>query len=401
MENMWMNKWVSIALAAILLCLMLGAGCGRTVTTTVIETVTVTSNIITTTTVTTSSPPAYQTTSPYEWLVQVWEQDTLMGSGIVVGDGNQVLTAIDFSSVSPEDMNLTVIAQGYGEYKAIVQVIDSRTCAALLRLEDADLPVAPVSTTATPAQKQPVDLYGWEGATSSSRARAAMFSELHHLITDAKYDFDIAYWLADDGTSTLPPFYTYTFDTYGPLPGAAVTDANGKVIGMLGVYLNAFGHPTPPGFKTITISINSALKLLSPDATQQPWANGPLEYIYASGSGSNSRAAYNMYDYAGFATTLQEVFGKMGEPVPASDLPKLYSILGDPDDAAHTLTLVYASPVELRDSSGNVLTSAKRVSLYYEDKNSPAFLYYGSSEGIEGGFTMLVDVSEIEAIIPY
>jgi hypothetical protein len=66
MENMRMNKWVNIALAAVLLCLMLGAGCGRTVTTTVVETGTVTSTILSTTTVTVQPAPqlTLEVTSP-------------------------------------------------------------------------------------------------------------------------------------------------------------------------------------------------------------------------------------------------------------------------------------------------------------------------------------------------
>jgi hypothetical protein len=334
----------------------------------------------------------YQTVSPYDWLVQVWDEEELLGSGIVVGDGSQVLTAIVFSAASPEDLDLKVVASDYSEYKASVEVIDSRTCAALLQLEDADLPLAPVST-GDATQPQPVDVQGWDIVYQSATPSTAIAFNEVRLSVNSNPGLCYEY----ESTPAEPSFFLDV-----PLSGAAATDAEGKVIGLLGVFMNAFGLPTPFGIIPMIISMDSALKLLSPDAAEQLWANGPLQYIYSSVGGSTSRQVYNLYDYAEFTASLLDLFARMGESVQTSELPQPYSIWGRIDDAAHSLTIIYASPVELRDADGNIVARARLLSFYYTNDNEPAYLYYFDENlsAIEGGFTLLATVSEVKAVIP-
>ena len=63
----------------------------------------------------------------------------------------------------------------------------------------------------------------------------------------------------------------------GVTQGGVVTDQNGDVLGLEGVYnyrlVTILG---PIGRIPSIISISSAAELLNPNANQQPWANGPF-----------------------------------------------------------------------------------------------------------------------------
>jgi len=75
-----------------------------------------------------------------EAIVQVWDSDILAATGIVTGDGSQVLTVINFEESVPN--GLDVVAAGSDRYHASIQAIDPRTGVTLLKIEATSLPVA-------------------------------------------------------------------------------------------------------------------------------------------------------------------------------------------------------------------------------------------------------------------
>ena len=67
-------------------------------------------------------------------IVQVWRtEDQPEAFGVIVGDGSQVLTVVDYELYNAGDMK--VMIPGLGYYNATFQDTDSRTGATLLKLE--------------------------------------------------------------------------------------------------------------------------------------------------------------------------------------------------------------------------------------------------------------------------
>src|SRR4030042_6017963 len=75
-------------------------------------------------------------------MVQVWKSDILEALGVVIGDGSQVLTVVNYEEYNPGE--LETVVQGQGKYSASIQAIDSRTGATLLSLKGVKL--APATT---------------------------------------------------------------------------------------------------------------------------------------------------------------------------------------------------------------------------------------------------------------
>ena len=103
-----------------------------------------------------------------DYVVQIWQPGTVSGEpeallafGIVVDDGNHVLTVLDYEEDTPD--KLLVVSPEYGTFNASIQAIDYRTSATLLQLQDANLPVAEIGDISSLAsnQSQRVYIRGW------------------------------------------------------------------------------------------------------------------------------------------------------------------------------------------------------------------------------------------------
>jgi hypothetical protein len=348
-------------------------------------TTTTTSNpppLSTTTSTSYSPPPVTSTASPYPWIVQVNGASTFT-SGIVVGDGSQVLTVLNFELTTPADMNLKVVAPGIGEYKATVQVIDSRTSAALLKLEGAHLPVAPTSNLGTFGQ-QTVVAKGWVTG---------------NIYTEIQLGMSMAY---STGLTTGVYYLSFPSPIFWaqPRPGDIITDTSGRLIGLLGVDESyVFPHPTPPSFLPSVISISSALDLLASDSAIKPWANGPLEYQVSEAGSTWSQGLWP--DYAARTIAIQELLAKMGARLALSDVPQANGrLLLRPVYPQEFLTLVYATPVPLT-SQGVILAYAKWVCIEFASNGPPFYIYYGRGAlMVDGGFVLNASSSEFGQVIP-
>jgi hypothetical protein len=92
----------------------------------------------------------------------------------------------------------------------------------------------------------------------------------------------------------------------------------------------------------------------------------------------------------------------MGEPIPSSELPQnYYDVLRiDLSPTEGILTVVYASPIDLRNTDGLVVARAKWVGFLYNTEEEPFVLLYGSGKlVIEGGFSFLGDLESIKEVI--
>ncbi|MFA5309482.1 MAG: hypothetical protein WC370_08385 [Dehalococcoidales bacterium] len=323
-------------------------------------------------------------------MVQIWlpdaAEDSPLAYGLAVGDGSQILTVINYEGDIPDD--LLVGLPGKTRYHASVQAIDPRNSATLLKLEDAGLPAIVIGAPDAFKSGSEVVIYGWPGPDYNKLEKRKAFFRGYGFIADQEEGTYVAY------------------------PGAAVTDKDGKVIGVIGTFYDAFtirlGYPgmTPP-----VIDIHDALELLSPDATGQPWAKGPVYSLITTRESVTGRApsAPPPENFIKITMALQSLFSKMGETLPDSELPTDYRSMswGAPDTLDGTLfTVTYPRPVELLNTSGRVVTEARWVSIQWgrgEDKENRAF--YGhfnrGSAVVDGGFLLSSDTAELEnAITP-
>jgi hypothetical protein len=76
-------------------------------------------------------------------IVQVWGIGNDHSTGLVVGDGNQILTTWNFEDWNPTPY-FNIMIPGGGSYRADIQAFDSRTAMTLLKADVMNLPTAPI-----------------------------------------------------------------------------------------------------------------------------------------------------------------------------------------------------------------------------------------------------------------
>ena len=343
----------------------------------------------TATTTSTTYPPKtnYVVGSTDEAIVQVWESDNLAATGVVVGDGSHVLTILDYEDSVPSSLNLSVVAPGRGTYKASVQAIDSRTAVSLLKLKGSKLPVATTGDALTIKMGQQSLIKEWygSGVFRKTQVQTGTIQDTHPLSFNVQFSSEI--W----ESGNVPMIGQ----------GAVVTDEKGVVLGLVGMeYGKLFPPiPYPPGLIPYVVTINSALELLSPDATQRPWANGPLLFAIAYKNGGGSIRWGQLPTYDTIAMAITEMLNKLKEPLAGSDLQQNWSEIALPGTSKDSvvLTVIYAWPVDLRNTDGNLLARAKWIGIQWNrDQGKPNRLCYGNSDlTTEGGFVLHRDMTDL------
>jgi hypothetical protein len=335
-----------------------------------------------------------------ETVVQVWEPsittgelETLVAFGVSVGDGNQVLTVLNYEDYVPG--NLEVVLPGYGRFNALVQAIDPRTGATLLRLEGANLPVATLGDINAIKPGQSVFIHGWSGSENNFKKTPATISSEYNI-----------------------PLYFKVYITQEALEsggwineqGALVTDSKGRALGLVGTFYNKLiPMLMSPGWIPPVVRIDAALELLSPDVAQQPWANGPVISTITDRDGArgyttgalSSGVLSSLSSYEDMTVAIQDLLTEIGEPLAGDDLPQNYRNLAwpMPGSADGTLlTVVYVRPIELRDADDELLAQAKWVGIQWRmSEGKPNRLFYGQEPyTVDGGFVLSGDVTSLE-----
>jgi len=337
-----------------------------------------------------------------DYVVQIWQPDTASGEperllafGIVVDDGNHVLTVLDYERDTPD--KLLVISPKYGMFDASIQAIDYRTSATLLQLQDANLPVAEIGDTSSLASNQSICIRGWVDGTNrymKSPANAHLSDNVAPLFFSISVPQEAATrgegWVVDKS-------------------GAVITDKDGKAIGLLGRYqtklITVYG---PIGYASLpfplVINIDSALALL----TDTSHSIGPAVSAILTESGSTDvvpgdypRLPVN--DIENLDTTVMGLLDKIGEPLPLDDLAKYSSGLPmrfHPEEGV-TLVAAFTYPVELHDNDNNLLAMAKWVGIQWDrSEGKPNRLIYGSTAyAVEGVYSIEGDISGLVQLV--
>jgi hypothetical protein len=313
-------------------------------------------------------------------IVMVWGSDGNYATGVVIGDGNQVLTTWDFEASKADGFK--IMAPGGIAYESSIQAFDSRTALMLLQTEGMKIPAAHFGDILTIKTGQEVVAREWHLPGEFSKVQ---------LLT-ASY------------TDTFPHF----FSVHYPMEviqanqvkrinqGAIVTDMQGNLLGIVGVdYMTLMPHPHPSPFVPSVAGVIPAAGVLSSNTTRQLWENGPLQIIIANQSGTRSGGYLQNYDAV--TQAIKELENDLGASLAASEL-KEYQGNGATSSDGITVTAAYAWPVNLLSSDGKLLTSARWVGIQWNrSNNTPNRLFYGSKiSTVDGGFLIAGDITALD-----
>ena len=330
--------------------------------------------------------------------MQVWIIDPSTGSknfealGVPVGDGTTILTIIDYEDYTPANGDLEVTTQNNETFLASIQAIDARTGATILKLDSGSLQPVPTRDPSTLKTNEP--LIVWVQINSNPVPEAT------NVIGGP-----------DTSPNSVPLYFGVHLPdgiySGGVTQGAVVTDQNGKVLGLEGVYdyrlvilLGPIGRIPP------IISIDNAAELLSPFANLQPWANGP--YLFTSNVIGNYIGNYdeNGSDYPALANAITQVLNELGASLSTSDLPQnflsyTWSNAIPQSSDGDLLTTVFPRLVNLCNSAGTVLAQAKWVGIQWNRSNGkPSRVVYGSTAyTVDGSFEIIGDTSILDSVL--
>lgn len=337
-----------------------------------------------------------------DYAVQIWqpgtvsgEPETLLAFGIVVDDGNHVLTVLDYEEYTPD--KLLVVSPEYGTFNASIQAIDYRTSATLLQLQDANLPVAEIGDTSFLASNQSQRVYvrGWDAGTNRYMKWSA--------------DTDIS-----DNVSPL-------FSTISPseeaikkregwvtTSGAVITDTDGKAIGLWAIYWSSLLPLKTYGsieIFSLAINIDSALELL----TDTSRTNGPAVCVALTESDTidfvpGLAIHLPLNNIENLNTTIMGLLDRLGGPLPVDDIkPSFSSSLypGFHPEEGVMLIATFTYPVELHDSDNNLLARAKWVGIQWDrSEGKPNRLVYGGAAYVmEGAYSIEGDINGLVQLV--
>lgn len=343
------------------------------------------------------SPPT-TTFAVDESIVQVRDAGNLAATGVVIGDGSQVLTVLNYEVSVPDSLDI-VTADGE-IYPASIHTIDPRTGATLLKVGATGLPAASTGDAESLAAEQQVV--------------ARWYQQLYIDGSLGEPELEKAELLVLPDTPGAPVNFSVYFppDSMPDRPnirqGAVIIDEKGAVVGLLGLdYNTMFTHPHGIGILPPVASINAALEMLAPDFADRPYADGPLMITLDSESGTVFFLSY-FPNYDAVTEAIQKIIHQLETPLATEELPQDYhavTVVGPAE--CRVATVVYARPVELTSADGILLARAKWVSIRWNRVDGgPNILYYGSGQwNLEGGFQLPDDLSEllnaIEPLVHY
>jgi hypothetical protein len=322
-----------------------------------------------------------------DYVVQIWQPGTVSGEpeillafGVVVDDGNHVLTVLDYEEYTPD--KLLVVSPKYGTFNASIQAIDYRTSATLLRLQDANLPVAEIGDTSSLAsnQSQRVYIRGWSSATNEYMKCPA---DVYISNNRSSFFFSVS----------IPQEVITKGEGWVDESGAVITDKDGKAIGLLGRYWSKLIvklFPVGYVYLPLAINIDSALELL----TDTSHTIGPAVSLVLTRLASTDIAPGN---------ALMELLDKLGEPLPLDDLAQYSSGLpvGFYPEEGNMLIAAFTYPVELHDSDNNLLATAKWVGIQWDrsEGKSNRLIYGSTAYAVEGAYSIAGNISGLVQLV--
>ncbi len=315
---------------------------------------------------------------PNVTVMQVWQSGRLIADGVVVGDGNKVLTILDYAHVNADGLSVVF---NDSSYEATILILDPRTGATLLDIATA-LPAVQLANSNTIKEGQ--QAYVSECYESDPGKPLVRDTRQIRIGQASAFGYHISLIDGDP------------ISQGGAFPGAPIYDKGGSLLGLAGnSFWGPIPPPLPPGYFAPVISSANLVGLLAPDAAQQSWAQGPAGYAVLTRSTAMTYldvpANYNRVSRA-----LQEILGEIGKPLETSALQQSYPWFIRAPDQGSLLVVYYAAPVTLRSADGTALVQTKRLNITW-GIDQPNRLIYGDNT-VSGGFE-LGDISNLLAAL--
>jgi hypothetical protein len=332
-------------------------------------------------------------------IVQVWEGESLVSNGIVVGDGNKVLTLLDYNFSVPD--NLYIVVQNQDKYEATIAITDFRTGMTLLDISGGSFTPTPTKDALMIKPDQKVVVFGWsrpfQRYEETGNGKQAIFGDPIFTQTSA---------VTTDFTIDSPFRFGINYPSETPLGERAgigmrdiVTDLKGNVLGFVGnSYWGLFPPPSFPGWLPPVVSISAALDLLSENANQKIWARGPIGFIFA---GPNYNTAYGQapeyYDEA--ATEIEKLLNTAGELLSVAEL-NVEDYTSFFPTQGKAVTAEYVLPVSLRNIKGDLLALAKWIFIRWGVIGQSVYVVYGAAPySPDGAFELSGDPTNLDFLV--
>jgi len=333
------------------------------------------------------------TSSIDDAVVQVWESDTMLSTGVIVDDGTHVLTIFEYRFSMPS--SLDVVVQKHGRYRASVQAVDFRTGATLLKIQGGPFPVAAVSSVA-PEPNQQVLILEWSRVKGVEQKDGG----IREILGDPVFHQIPATTVT--GLKGSPPEFVVA--PYAPQKrtlgvgvnlGDVVTDEKGNVLGLIGNTSWGLITAHPLEYPRTAVGIESLSELMSPDAAQQIRARGPSAYSFVTPN-SATAPSVGPINYEEVAVAIQELLNSIGKPLVVAELMAGYSSFPLPAGGT-VLVAAYVFPIDLRTKDGTLLAQAKWVAIQWGNSGKPNSLLYGSVPyEPQGAFELAGDIAILE-----
>jgi hypothetical protein len=271
-----------------------------------------------------------------------------------------VLTVLDYEEDTP--VKLLVVWSEYGMFNASIQAIDYRTSATLLRLQDANMPVAEIGNPSSLVSNESQSVYirGWAYSRTNEYIKCPANAYISDHTSPLFFSVSIPQEVVKMGEGWVGE------------PGAVITDKDGKAVGLLCRYwskLLVVLLPAGQVYLPLAINIDSALELL----TDTSHTNGPAVCVVLTKLGGIDIVPGNppllpLNDVKNLDTAVTGSLDKLGEPLSLDDLAKYSSglPLGFHPEEGIMLISAFTYTVELRNVDSNLLATAKWVGIQWD-----------------------------------
>ncbi|MBN2077149.1 MAG: hypothetical protein JW762_16510 [Dehalococcoidales bacterium] len=332
--------------------------------------------------------------------VQVWVDGYPEGTGIIIVDGTEALTIMDYH-MSPLPDNVYVVYDSREKYEAAIQRVDFRTGATLLTISGGPLPVAKTGSALNIKQDDKVLVYGWSFSIKdyeeTEEGKKPVFD---------KVEFSKAGVTVTAGISEVPLSFQIKYNNEmspknrGNISQAdIVTDGNGIILGLVSSWNWGIEPISLVGYLPPVVSIDSMLELRTEYAEQKVWTKGPSGYSFIKPGGTYTAYGIAPPNYEAVATRILILLGTLGEPMETDGLLKNYFAPPFGVETGYALVAVYASPIEITPPGEDAFNARWVILRWSVPGESNSVIYGMEPYEPEGAFEMTGDISILESLI--
>ena len=328
-------------------------------------------------------------------IVQVFESETFITTGVVVENGSKVAAVLNYESDLPTA--LRIITYSGQQFEASLQVTDFRTGLSLLDIGNGRLPCPTTGDAPSVKLDQDLFVYGWrqheESENQSTVSGEIQLQKVTAIVINAAQGSPTECRI-NAGSKVGLPVSGYI------QPGDIVADRDRSVLGLVGhLYWGLIPPPLYAGYIPPVIGINSVHDLLTSGTSKPIWTSGgPTAFALV---GSNYSKAYTTVpsNYNDVSIEIQGLLSSVGGAVAFEDLTTEFSSFPFAPKYGRMLVAVYPELVSLQGSQGIVLAQANWIGIWLGAPGKHDCVFYGTEQyDVEGALEILSDTSELASL---